>query len=685
MGRSRSHTRRAPRAHARGTLIVHAAGYGFVRTAEGEYYIPASKLSGAFDGDLVEIAPLPASSTKARRADAREGMRSAGRPAARVVGVMERAHETVVGRYEVADPFGVVVPEDPGIPYDIFTQRSAAPDIPDGALVRVRIATYPSRKTAATGVVEEVLGEAAQPGAAIEPIIARHKLETRFSDACLEEASSLKLDVEGALARGYSDLRDRCAFTIDPADARDFDDAISLDREGAGGAGPQGTVLSGPGREGAGAAVWRLGVHIADVSAYVPWGCAIDLDARNRATSAYLVDRVIPMLPEELSNDLCSLRPGEDRLSMTVDLHLDGSGRIARYEIYPAVIRSRARLTYGQAQLSLDGAAVEEAPGEVLERLAPLSSIAKCRAESRRRAGGIDFPSTEAKVRLDASGRPMGVDLRRKTEATSLVEEAMILANEAVARCLVSAGSPGLFRVHERPAADGLAGLIPLLEEFEWFARIDKTRFSLGDPHAVQAALETSRNRSEGELVGSLLLRAMKCADYRPECAGHYGLASDAYAHFTSPIRRYPDLVDHRMLKALLFGRPALHDQECSALQWLGGHCSERERAADAAARESQELKLIELMESQVGEAFSGVVSGVTPYGLYVRLDNTAEGLLPVRRLGSEYFSLEADLHRLVGQDSGRIWRLGQRVAVVPTVADARRRVLEFRLAGEVR
>ncbi len=930
MARSRSHTRRAPRSMPRGTLVVHAEGYGFVRTAEGEYFIPSAKLGGAFDGDVVEIAPLSSAASKAHRSSGRDAMRTRGRPAARVVRVVERAHETLIGRYEVADPFGVVIPEDPRIPYDIFTQRSSAPDIPHGALVRVRISTYPSRNTAATGVVEEVLGEADEPRIGVESIIARHKFETRFSDACLKEADGLRLDVEAALSRGYADLRDRCVFTIDPVDARDFDDALSLERldgsddmasagdapaspaDGTAGrsgktraqtgpraldegvlrtpskalrilraglpaspgdassdlgstpassagssiemGGPSVPVLSGVGWEGAGVPVWRLGVHIADVSAYVPWGSAIDLDARNRATSAYLVDRVIPMLPERLSNDLCSLRPDEDRLSMTVDLYLDGKGRVNRYEVYPAVIRSKARLTYDAVQEWLDGfdspgiaarpddadapfatdapavtdasnaadlpaatvapaaadapaadapaavalaaanaltasegrspyllrlsgqkraenglemsrtpqkldldaadcpeslkttsyshvdcpkdgkatcssqsdgreegheaagrppsawesagrppyaceaagrppSACETAPEaplphgagiprQVADRLAPLSRIGKLRAEMRRRAGGIDFPSTEAKVRLDADGRPTGVDLRRKTDATSLVEEAMILANEAVAHRLVAADSPALFRVHERPAADGLAGLIPVLDEFDWFARIDKTRFALGDPHAVQAALEASRGRSEGELVGSLLLRAMKRADYRPSCEGHYGLASEAYAHFTSPIRRYPDLVVHHMLKALLFGRSELHDQEASALRWLGRHCSEREREADAAARESQELKLIELMESQVGEAFSGVVSGVAPYGLYVRLDNTAEGLLPVRRLGTEYYSLDAELHRLVGQDSGRTWRLGQRVAVVLTLADARRHVLEFRLAG---
>lgn len=922
MARSRSHTRRAPRSMPRGTLVVHAEGYGFVRTAEGEYFIPSAKLGGAFDGDVVEIAPLSSAASKAHRSSGRDAMRTRGRPAARVVRVVERAHETLIGRYEVADPFGVVIPEDPRIPYDIFTQRSSAPDIPHGALVRVRISTYPSRNTAATGVVEEVLGEADEPRIGVESIIARHKLETRFSDACLKEADGLRLDVEAALSRGYADLRDRCVFTIDPVDARDFDDALSLEwigddgsmgvtreRIGSGDAAALSrgrigdgdapalsrervgddsaalsrepgicsdagltalsadagsassfaasstaagstAVISGSGWENAGAAVWRLGVHIADVSAYVPWGSAIDLDARNRATSAYLVDRVIPMLPERLSNDLCSLRPDEDRLSMTVDLYLDGKGRVNRYEVYPAVIRSKARLTYDAVQEWLDGfdspgiaarpddadapfatdapavtdasnaadapaatvapaaadapAAVAPAatnaltasegrspyllglsgqkraenglemsrtpqkldldaadcpeslkttsyshvdcpkdgkttcssqsdgreegheaagrppsawesagrppyacevagrppsaceaapeaplphgagiPRQVADLLAPLSRIGKLRAGMRRRAGGIDFPSTEAKVRLDADGRPTGVNLRRKTDATSLVEEAMILANEAVAHRLVAADSPALFRVHERPAADGLAGLIPVLEEFDWFARIDKTRFALGDPHAVQAALEASRGRSEGELVGSLLLRAMKRADYRPSCEGHYGLASEAYAHFTSPIRRYPDLVVHHMLKALLFGRSELHDQEASALRWLGRHCSEREREADAAARESQELKLIELMESQVGEAFSGVVSGVAPYGLYVRLDNTAEGLLPVRRLGTEYYSLDVELHRLVGQDSGRTWRLGQRIAVVLTLADARRHVLEFRLAGK--
>lgn len=692
MARSRSHTRRAARSLPRGTLAMHPQGYGFVRTAEGEFYVPESKLGGAFDGDVVEVSPLPASASKQYRSSDRGSARTGGRPSARVVRVIERAHEAVIGRYEVADPFGVVIPEDPRIPYDIFTQRSAHPDIPDGALVRVRISTYPSRKTAATGVIEEVLGVADEPRLGIETIIAAHKLPTRFSESCLEEADTLRLDVQGALAQGYADLRGRFTFTVDPADARDFDDALSLERADErgdaceiDGSSKAGVFLEGAGWEGAERPAWRLGVHIADVSAYVPWGSSIDLDARDRATSVYLVDRVIPMLPERLSNDLCSLRPEEDRLTMTADLYLDNAGRIARYRIYPAVIRSRARLAYDQVQDALESGGGAAVPEEALPRLQQLSRIAKMCTRLRQAKGGIDFPSTEAKVRLDADGVPVGVDLRRKTDATSLVEEAMVLANEAVAHCLIERETPALFRVHERPDADGLAGLVPVLQEFSWFERIDATRFAMGSPFALQAVLEASHGRSEGELVGQLLLRAMKRADYRPDCDGHYGLASDAYVHFTSPIRRYPDLVVQHMLKAMMFGRSELHDQEVSALRWLGRHCSKREREADAAARESQELKLIELLETRVGESFSAVVSGVAPYGLYVRLDNTAEGILPVRKLGAEYFSHDADLHRLVGQDSGRIWRLGQRIAVTLTSADARRRQLEFRLAGEGR
>ncbi len=681
MGRQKSRgrrpTRRKPQANPTGVLLSRAEGYGFVRTAEGEYFIPATAMGGAFDGDLVEVAPMARKGAeKGRRGEGRsEGDGGAGLPAARVLRVIDRAHDTVVGRYEVAEPFGVVVPADPRIPYDVFTLRADYPEVPDGALVRVRIAQFPTRRTAATGRIEEVIADKAQgPRAGIDLIIGRHKLETVFSEGALAEADAAVLDETGALAAGYRDLRDRFVFTIDPADAKDFDDALSVD------------YLRDEG-------LWRLGVHIADVSHYVPWNSSVDLDARRRATSVYLADRVIPMLPETLSNGLCSLAPDEDRRAVTCDLFLDERGDVVRFELYPALIRSRARLSYGEADelLAAAGAAAGEAAagggpasedGALVARLAAASRIAKRREAARAAAGGIDFATTEAKVVLDDAGVPVDIVVRRKTDATRLIEEAMILANETVAAFLEARGFPCLYRVHEAPAADALGSLIPIFQEFSWFERSLEGRLLAADPRAIQGILAASAGRSEGELASSLLLRAMKRAVYRPVNDGHYGLASEAYCHFTSPIRRYPDLVVHRMLRAALTRRPERFDQEVAALPWIAEHSSDMERVADTAARESQELKMVEYLRAFTGQAFSAVVSGVANWCLYVRLDCTAEGVLPVRALGEEYFAFDPVRHTLTGEESGRSWRLGQRIPVVLKTADPATRTLEFALAA---
>lgn len=655
MGRTRKHTRRRPRANPHGVLTVHGGTFGFVRTAEGEYFIPESKMAGAFDGDLVEIAPLPARGAQKGAAEER--------PAARILRVIDRAHDTVVGRYEVAEPFGVVVPEDRNITYDIFTMRADFPDVPDGALVRVRMTAYPSRHEAACGVIEEVLGTAEEATISVDAIVARNKLETVFSEGALAEAQAAQLDEVGALAAGYRDVRDRCVFTIDPADARDFDDALSLD--------PAQDFL----RDGA---VWRLGVHIADVSHYVPWNSSLDLDARRRATSVYLVDRVIPMLPEQLSNGLCSLNPNETRRCMTCDVYLDQDWKAVGYDIYPALMRSQARLTYGQVQRALDGDAA--LPDDIMQRVRFLSQFAKARIAARQVAGGLDFDFPEARVVLDDDGKPLRVDLRRKTEATSLVEEAMILANEVVAQHLSARGFPALYRVHEKPSPDSLAALLPVLQEFSWFSRISPERFVAGDAHAIARVLSESQGRLEGSLVQTLVLRAMKRAAYKPTCNGHFGLASEAYTHFTSPIRRYPDLVVHRMLRAQLTRRPQKFEQEVAALPWIAEHASDMERVAEKAARQSQELKLIEYMAGFLGEAFDATVSGVASYGMYVSLDNTAEGMVAARYLGDEYFACDAVRYQLVGQDSGKVFRLGQRVRVVLAAADAKAGRLDFRL-----
>ena len=669
MAKGRKAVRRKPKANPTGVLVSRAEGYGFVATAEGEYFVSQSAMAGAFDGDLVELAPI--SRKGASKGDGRAGARAgaagegAGLPAARVLRVIDRAHDTVVGRYEVAEPFGVVVPADPRIPYDVFTLRSDYPDVPDGALVSVRIAQFPTRKSAATGHIEEVIADAAdEVRVGVDLIVARHKLETVFSDGALAEAAAAVLDAEGALAAGYRDLTERFVFTIDPADAKDFDDALSLD------------YLEDE-------RLWRLGVHIADVSHYVPWNSSVDLDARRRATSVYLADRVIPMLPPALSDELCSLKPGEVRRSMTADLYLNDAGEFVRADFYPALIRSDARLAYNEADaILLDYKEAVAAGGDLAWRLVQCSRLAGLREAARTRAGGIDFATTEAKVALDGEGRPVDIVLRRKTDATRLVEEAMILANEAVAGCLETRGFPCLFRVHEPPAADALGSLIPVFQEFPWFTRPMEARLVAGDARTIQEILAASADRSEGELVSSLLLRAMKRAVYRPDNLGHYGLASEAYCHFTSPIRRYPDLVVHRMLWAALTRRPEKFDQEVAALPWIAEHSSDMERVADTAARQSQELKMAEYLSALTGQAFSGVVSGVASYGLYVRLDCTAEGILPVRALGEEYFAFDPVRYTLTGEESGRAFRLGQRVPVVLKSVDVPTATLEFALAG---
>ena len=752
MPRSKNHTRRVARSRPRGIMQLNPEGYGFVRTSEGEFFVPHAKLGGAFDGDLVEVAPLPANAAKSRSREGSGGGRYGQKRAARVVSVIERAHEVVVGRFEAAEPFGVVVPLDPHIPYDIFTQLSEAPDVEDGAIVRVRIAQFPSRNSAATGHIEEVLEHVDGLDEGVDAVVARHKFETAFSDAALAEAHGASIDEVGALSSGYLDLRERFVFTIDPDDARDFDDALSIEQV-----------------EDQGRLLWRIGVHIADVSHYVEWGSALDLAARRRATSVYLVDRVIPMIPEELSCGLCSLAPGEVRRSMTVDLYVDERAQLSRYEIYPALICSNARLTYGEALEMLEGEGeVEAAAGEgvghvpcsdsparanspvgclaraelraehvprpqgpqgsrcdnasgfepaaipenagrapravpqrsedclstehaphsreqretsLRKRLRQLSRLASLRHAQRERKGGIDFDQPEARVKLDEAGRPQGVELRRKNAATSLVEEMMIWANEVVAEYLSRAKFPCVYRVHEAPDLEGLAQLVPIFEEFPWFEKIDPVGFFTGSQHALKQAVSASRGRAEGELVSSLVLRSMKRAVYREKNCGHYGLASATYCHFTSPIRRYPDLMVHRMLKAELFGRPEKFDQMTTNLGWICEHSSGMEREADDAQRESEELKLAEYLQQFVGQSFSAIVSGVSQGGLYARLENTAEGFIPVRTLGDDYFSFDAARYTLTGEETGARYRLGQRIAVVLFAVDPRVPQIDLRLA----
>lgn len=675
MARKPSKARRSPKVKPQGILEITPRGFGFVKTAEGEYFIPSSKMHGAFPGDLVEISRI--SGNRGSRYDARKS--PTNKPTARVVKVISRANDRIIGRYEVAEPFGVVVPADLRIPYDIFTLRADNPDIVDGSIVEVEMIEYPSRNSAATGKIVRVIGGGDSSDLEVEMIIAHHKLETEFNEQALAESAACKLDVEAALEGGYRDLRERFIFTIDPVDARDYDDALSVEMEGE---------------------IVHLGVHIADVSGYVPFDSALDLDARRRACSVYLVDRVIPMLPEELSNKLCSLVPCEDRLAVTVDIALNNrDGSVVEFEIFPSVINSNARLSYDQAQALIDAdpkkaeVAFRSQPApfgavelseEVIVQLADRIRVANDLATKlyirRHAAGCMDFDRVEARAILDNDNKAIGINYRKRTEATKLIEEAMILANHLVAKFLTDAAMPCIYRSHGAPDRDALFSLYEILQEFDEYRTLDKRLFCAGNPHILQQLMAIPVDEQTHELVSMLLLRSMKQAMYSTHESGHFGLALEDYCHFTSPIRRYPDLVVHRMVKQTLTSRSETFEAQKNTSTWIAEHASKMERIAAKAEMQSQLVKLIEYLQRFEGEMFEAIIYSVSTFGVVLRMENTVQGFLPIEELGNEYFSYNPERMTLTGSDTGQIYRIGQKLTVELVQADWRSREVLFKL-----
>ena len=692
MGRGR-HSKNGRRGPARsrrlpgltGTVRVYDAR-AEVETAEGVYRLGSRSMREAMPGDRVYVS-LHRGKGGARRAV--------------VEHVIDRAVAAIVGVFEPAGPLGAVRPLDARIKQDFFVLP--ADDSPrrlgvePGDIVSARIVEYPSRTESGVVTIERRIGDANEPSLGIECIMARYGLVDGYPQAAVDEAASLTVDVEDALADPLRrDIRDRFAITIDPVDARDFDDAISVAR----------TVRGG----------WMLGVHIADVSHYAEWESVIDLEARRRSTSVYLADRVLPMLPERLCNDLCSLRPDEDRLAFTVDIELDAQGRVRMYEPYPSVIRSRVRMDYGAADALLregdpDGAALDAAACERAEAaveaarangvdlrafLRNADALARARREIRRKRGSIDFDTPEVHVLLDEAGMPVDIVTRERMAATSLVEEAMLLANECVAEFLADRDLVSAYRVHEDPSPDSLASAAKTLTELGAVEGGLAAGIMLGDPRAINAAVEDAAGTAFAPQVNALLLRAQQRAVYKSHNEGHYALGARAYCHFTSPIRRYPDLIAHRVLKLVLAKRelgkkeaaahaPRLTGKGPQALEaicpQLCRQASDNERAADAAASASQKVKVAQLYAGRIGERDTGTVSWISDLGAFVRLDATgAEGLIRMNALGNEWWDFDDVRLTLTGESTGTKVGLGCRVVVEVASVNVLRGHLDLKL-----
>lgn len=638
-----------------GRVDMTRKGSGFVvperQSEAADVFVPQNKLMGATHGDRV-VARI-------ERKPAKEG----DNPQGCVLRVLERARNEIVGSLQRGKRFGFVVPDNPRLGFDVYVAERDLEGAKEGEKVVVEIDDWGDGKKNPEGHVVEVLGPPDAPGVDILSIVKTHGLETKFPDEVERAAGAIPVDFE-AEAKRRLDLRDKVVFTIDPHDAKDFDDALHVERLDDG--------------------MYEVGVHIADVSHYVTVGDTVDEEARERATSVYLVDRVIPMLPERLSNDLCSLKPGEDRLAYSVVMRIDAEAEVRSYEFAETVIHSDHRLSYHEAQNLIESRPDNEEHKKILWELQTLRRLAKELKAKRARRGSLDFDLPEAIVELDEEGFPIDIQESVRLDSMRLIEEFMLLANETVAAHFMRLEIPAIYRVHDRPAPEPLQRTRKFLEALGYVLPAGRGD---ADPQVFASVIEQARGKPEEELVNTVILRSMKQARYQVENVGHFGLASEHYTHFTSPIRRYPDLIVHRLLKRVESGERWKKDKERAALrdrlEHLADHCSVEERKAVQAERDSVDLKKVQFMERHKGDEFDGKISGVTSFGLFVRLDEYfVEGLVHMHQLDDDYYEFHEEKYSLLGRNTGRRFRLADPVRVRVVSVDRDRRQIDFELVA---
>lgn len=669
-----------------GTFTAHPKGFGFV-SVEGEtedIFIPESQVNGAMHMDTVEITVSPV--TTGRR---REGT---------VVKILERGMKQVVCTYEQSKTFGFAVPDNPKFGSDIFIPQERSKGAVSGHKVVVEVTSYGKKDRKPEGKVVEILGHINDPGVDILSLVRAYGLPVEFDEKVLKQVENVAKPVSEADMAGRMDLRDWQMVTIDGEDAKDLDDAVSVTMDGDN---------------------YILGVHIADVSNYVQEHSALDVEALKRGTSVYLVDRVIPMLPHALSNGICSLNQGENRLALSCIMTINPKGEIIDHTIAETVICVDRRMSYTQVKNILEAyhaanaqdASVEKVDGrqdgadretesvsdvnvrrqqEALlgeyEALVPMfvrmEKLAGILRGKRMKRGSIDFDFPETKVILDAQGNPIDIRPYDRNVATKIIEDFMLAANETVASDFYWRELPFVYRTHENPDTEKIQKLSTFINNFGYTLHIGADEVH---PKELQKLLQKIDGMKEEALISRLTLRSMKQARYTIDNTGHFGLAADCYCHFTSPIRRYPDLQIHRIIKESLRGR--LNEKRIDhyehILPEVAKHSSEMERRADEAERETVKLKKVQYMEQHIGEAFEGVISGVTEWGFFVELENTVEGLVRVTELTDDFYQYYEDTYELVGEATNRRYKLGQKVQVRVEHCDRIMRTIDFALAGE--
>ena len=636
-----------------GTFISHPKGFGFVEI-EGrseDLYVPESGVNGAFHQDQVQVELLKG-----------QGGR---RQEARIVKILSHGLTKVVGTYQKSKSFGFVIPDLEKISTDIYIPAEGSKGAVTGHKVVVELTDYGDDKHKPEGRITEILGHVNDPGVDILSIVKGYDLPVEFEEKLLNQAERVGKPVSEADMAGRRDLRSLQMVTIDGEDAKDLDDAVSLTREGEN---------------------YCLGVHIADVSNYVQENSALDREALNRGTSVYLVDRVIPMLPHTLSNGICSLNQGEDRLALSCLMKVNKKGEVVSYEIAETVICVDRRMSYTAVRKIL-----EEGDSELIqeyEELVPMfqdmQELAAILRKKRRQRGSIDFDFPESKIILDQKGNPVSIEPYERNVATDLIEDFMLLANETVAQHFYWMEVPFLYRTHETPDTEKIEKLATFIHNFGYHIKI-KTSDHEVHPKEIQKLLASIEGTEEEALIARLALRSMKQAKYSVECTGHFGLACACYCHFTSPIRRYPDLQIHRIIKEQLRGRlmEKRIDHYKEILPEVARQTSRLERRADEAERETDKLKKAQYMKHHIGETLEGIISGITAWGIYVELPNTVEGMIHVARLTGDYYYYKEETFEMVGRDTGRCFKLGQRLKVFVDSVDMVSKSVDFLLAED--